>query len=44
MHLSASFYQIGKQGKIRIRDYQDFLALLESEEKQHKETPDESTG
>ena len=38
-HSSASFYQIGIQGKIRIRDYQDFLALLESEEKQHKETP-----
>ena len=43
-HSSASFYQIGKQGKIRIRDYQDFLALLESQEKQPRETPDESTG
>jgi len=25
---SAAFYQFGRQGKVQVRDYQDFLALL----------------
>ena len=44
-HTSATFYQMGKQGKIQVRDYQDFLALLvELEEQEPQKTPDESTG
>jgi hypothetical protein len=35
-HSSAAFYQIAKQGKIQLRDYQDFLALLPGiEEENH---------
>ena len=36
-HSSALFYQRGEQGKIEVRDYQDFLALLlDMEEKERK--------
>jgi len=27
-HSSAAFYQFGRQGKLEVRDYQDFLSLL----------------
>jgi REP element-mobilizing transposase RayT len=44
-HSSATFYRIGRQGEVQVRDYQDFLALLlELGEEQHKGSPDESTG
>ena len=45
-HSSAAFYQLGKQGKVDIRDYQDFLAVLQEmeEEEQISIKPDESTG
>ena len=38
-HSSAAFYQLGKQGKIEIKDYQDYLAVLQQieEEEQNKE-------
>jgi|SRR4030095_595790 len=35
-HSSAAFYQLGKQGKIQIRDYQDFLAVLEAMEDEER--------
>lgn len=35
-HSSAAFYQMSKQGKVEVRDYQDFLALLaQLEEEEH---------
>jgi REP element-mobilizing transposase RayT len=37
VYSSAAFYQFGKQGKVRIRDYQDFLWLLQAEEEEGKE-------
>jgi hypothetical protein len=37
-HSSAAFYQFGRQGKIEIKDYQDFLALLQEMEEDN-ETP-----
>jgi len=45
-HSSARFYQFGKQGKIELRDYQDFLALLleMEEEEERKLRRDESPG
>jgi len=43
-HSSAKFYQFAKQGKVPIRDYQDFLALLlEMDEDERKVQRDEST-
>jgi hypothetical protein len=35
-HSFAAFYQFGKQGKARIKDYQDFLWLLQAEEEEGK--------
>lgn len=45
-HSSAAFYQLGKQGKVEVKDYQDFLAVLQEmeEEEQIKIKPAESTG
>src|SRR5205085_2427270 len=38
-HSSAAFYQFGKQGKVKVRDYQEFLALLlEIEEEERKKS------
>ena len=42
-HSSAAFYQSGKQGKVTVRDYQDFLATLLDIEEQQREA-DESPG
>ena len=42
----ASFYKLGKQGKVEIRDYQDYLAVLQELEEKEQiniNKPDEST-
>lgn len=38
-HSSAAFYQFGRQGKIEIKDYQDFLALLQEMEEEERNNP-----
>jgi len=43
-HSSAAFYQLGKQGKVSIKDYQDFLALLVEMDENERLQSDESTG
>jgi hypothetical protein len=43
-HSSAAFYQLGKQGKVSIKDYQDFLALLLEMEEDKRLHSDQSTG
>jgi len=35
-HSSAAFYHSGKQGKIALRDYQDYLALLQEKYEEEK--------
>ena len=38
-HSSAAFYQFGRQSEIEIRDYQDFLALLQEMEEEERNNP-----